>query len=153
MNLYKAYLNEIKKRKEQGLKPKPIDNGLLIKELVLQIIDVKNKYREDSLKFLIYNTLPGTTNAAKEKSNFLKEIILGNITVKEISTSFALELLSHMKGGPSISVLLDIALGKKIEIARNAANILKTQVFLYEADTKRLKDAYEKGNALAKDII
>ena len=82
MNLYKAYLNEIKKRKEQGLKPKPIDNGLLIKELVLQIIDIKNKYREDSLKFLIYNTLPGTTNAAKEKSNFLKEIILGNITVK-----------------------------------------------------------------------
>ena len=41
MNLYKAYLNEIKKRKEQGLKPKPIDNGQLIKELVLQIIDIK----------------------------------------------------------------------------------------------------------------
>jgi aconitate hydratase 2 / 2-methylisocitrate dehydratase len=153
MILYKAYLNDIKNRKEQGLKPKPIDDGQLIKELVLQIIDVKNKYREDSLKFLIYNTLPGTTNAAKEKSNFLKEIILGNITVKEISISFALELLSHMKGGPSISVLLDIALGKKIAIARNAADILKTQVFLYETDTERLKNAYEKGNALAKDII
>ena len=42
MSLYKAYLDDIKKRKEQGLKPKPIDDGLLIKELILQIIDVKN---------------------------------------------------------------------------------------------------------------
>jgi len=153
MSLYKAYLNDIKKRKEQGLKPKPIDDGLLIKELILQIIDVKNKYREDSLKFFIYNTIPGTTTAAIEKSNFLKEIILGNVNVEEISSSFALELLSHMKGGPSIKVLLDIALGENKEIAKNAANILKTQVFLYEADTERLKDAYEKGNTLAKDII
>ena len=153
MSLYKTYLEEIAKRKEQGLKPKPIDNGLLVKELVLQIKDVKNKYREDSLKFLIYNILPGTTNAAREKSNFLKEIILDNITVKEIAPSFALELLSHMKGGPSISVLLDIALGTNIKIAKNAADVLKTQVFLYEADTERLKEAYTRGNLLAKDII
>ena len=92
MSLYKIYLEDIEKRKEQGLKPKPIDDGLLVKELVLQIIDEKNKYREDSIKFLVYNTLPGTTSAAHEKSNFLKEIIIGNITVKEISTFFALEL-------------------------------------------------------------
>ena len=38
MSLYKAYLDDIKKRKEQGLKPKPIDDGLLIKELISQII-------------------------------------------------------------------------------------------------------------------
>ena len=132
MSLYKAYLDETKKRRQQDLKPKPIDDGQLIKELILQIIDENNKYREDSLKFLIYNTLPGTTSAAEEKSKFLKEIILKNITVKEISTSFALELLSHMKGGPSINVLLDIALGKEIgiDIAKNAADILKKQVFL-----------------------
>jgi len=153
MSIYKTYLEDIEKRKKEGLKPKPIEDGLLIKELVLQIIDEKNIYREDSLKFLIYNTLPGTTSAAHEKSNFLKEIIIGNITVKEISTSFALELLSHMKGGPSISVLLDIALGTNIEIAKKAADILKKQVFLYEADTERLKEAYKKDNVIAKDII
>ena len=74
MNLYTDYLNEIVKRKEQGLQPKPIDDGLLVKELILQIKDSKNKYREDSLKFLIYNTLPGTTSAAGEKSKFLNSL-------------------------------------------------------------------------------
>ena len=153
MNLYATYLDEIEKRKEQELSPKPIDDGALVKELVLQIKDRKNKYREDSLKFLIYNTLPGTTSAAGEKSRFLKEIILGDIIVKEIAPSFALELLSHMKGGPSISVLLDLSLGDDLLIAKDAAKILKTQVFLYEEDTERLKLAYTEGNVIAKDIL
>ena len=65
---------------------------------------------KDSLNFLIYNTLPGTTSAAVQKSKFLKNIILGKTIVNEISKTFALELLSHMKGGPSVKVLLDIAL-------------------------------------------
>jgi aconitate hydratase 2/2-methylisocitrate dehydratase len=153
MNFYATYLDEIENRKEQGLNPKPIDDGALVKELVLQIKDYKNKYREDSLKFLIYNTLPGTTSAAGEKSKFLKEIILGDIIVKEIPPSFALELLSHMKGGPSIGVLLDLTLGADLLIAKDAAKILKTQVFLYEADTERLKVAYKEGSILAKDIL
>ena len=153
MNLYSVYLEEIEKRKEQDLNPKPIDDGALVKELILQIKDGKNKYREDSLKFLIYNTLPGTTSAAGEKSTFLKEIILGDIIVKEIPPSFALELLSHMKGGPSISVLLDLTLGNGLLIAKDAAKILKTQVFLYEEDTERLKLAYIEGNVIAKDIL
>jgi aconitate hydratase 2/2-methylisocitrate dehydratase len=153
MNFYKAYLDEISNRKEQGLQPKPIENGALVKELVLQIKDSKNKHRKDSLEFLIYNTIPGTTSAASEKSKFLKEIILGDIIVEEIPNSFAFELLSHMKGGPSIGVLLDLALSSDIAIAHEAADILKTQVFLYEADTERLKVAYTKGNVIAKGII
>ena len=98
MSVYKTYLEDIAKRKEKGLNPKPIDDDLLVKELVLQIIDEKNIYREDSLNFLIYNVLPGTTNAANEKSKFLKEIIIGKITVKEISKIFALYLIAHMRG-------------------------------------------------------
>jgi aconitate hydratase 2 / 2-methylisocitrate dehydratase len=152
MNLYNAYLNEIKDRKQQGLKPKPIDDGALLKELILNIKN-DNSYKDDSLMFLIYNTLPGTTGAALEKSKFLKDIIIGDLDIKEISTSFALELLSHMKGGPSVQVLLDIALSKNLATAQNAANILKSQVFLYEADTNRLKLAYREGNKIALDIL
>ena len=58
-----------------------------------------------------------------------------------------------MKGGPSIKVLLDLALGDNESTAREAAEVLKTQVFLYEADTDRLEDAYKAGNLIAKDII
>ncbi len=153
MNLYNDYLNEINERKKQDLQPKPIDDGELIKEIILNIEDEKNIYRKDSLNFFIYNTLPGTTSAAREKSKFLKKIILGKITINEISKSFALELLSHMKGGPSVEVLLDLALSDDQSIAKDAAEILKTQVFLYEADTNRLKKAYQDGNLIALEIL
>ncbi|MDC0939655.1 bifunctional aconitate hydratase 2/2-methylisocitrate dehydratase, partial [Pseudomonadales bacterium] len=63
------------------------------------------------------------------------------------------ELLSHMKGGPSVSVLLDLALSDDETIAKPAAEVLKTQVFLYEADTQRLEAAFKADNANAKDIL
>ncbi|MGB1317907.1 MAG: aconitase family protein, partial [Flavobacteriales bacterium] len=61
--------------------------------------------------------------------------------------------LSHMKGGPSIEVLLDLALGDDASIAVQAAKVLKTQVFLYEADMERLEAAFKAGNAIAKELI
>ncbi|KAF2342198.1 bifunctional aconitate hydratase 2/2-methylisocitrate dehydratase [Flavobacterium tistrianum] len=153
MNIYQDYLQEIEERKNQGLHPKPIDGAELLSEIIAQIKDVDNAYREDSLKFFIYNTLPGTTSAAGEKAKFLKEIILGQSVVKEITPVFAFELLSHMKGGPSIEVLLDLALGNDSAIAKQAGDVLKTQVFLYDADTDRLKEAFKNDNAIAKEIL
>ena len=153
MSFFTAYLDEIKDRKTQGLSPKPIEDSELALEVIAQIKDVKNEHREQSLEYFIYNTLPGTTNAAGVKAEFLKEIILGNFEIEEISPTFAFELLSHMKGGPSVAVLLDLALGDEVSIAKNAAEVLKTQVFLYEADTGRLKTAYNAGNEIVRDIL
>lgn len=153
MNIYKDYIKEIEERKGQGLHPKPIDGAELLSEIITQIKDVNNANREDSLQFFIYNTLPGTTSAAGEKAKFLKEIILGESIVNEITPAFAFELLSHMKGGPSIEVLLDLALGNDTAIATAAAKVLKTQVYLYDADADRLKVAFENGNEIAKDIL
>ena len=153
MSLYTEYLEEIEVRKKDlGLNPKPIDAADLVEELIAQIKDTGNEHREDSLNFFIYNTLPGTTPAAVVKAQFLKDIVTGAETVAEISAEFALEQLSHMKGGPSVKALLDIALS---EDSNNSAagEVLKTQVFLYEADTSRLDDAYKAGNAIAKDIL
>ena len=153
MNTYNDYLKEIEARKLQGLHPKPIDGAELLSEIIAQIKDVNNEHRKDSLNFFIYNVLPGTTSAARVKADFLKEIILGETKVEEITSEFAFEQLSHMKGGPSIEVLLDLALGEDKAIAEAAAKVLKTQVFLYEADTERLELAMKAGNAIAKEII
>ena len=149
MNTYQEYLTEIEERKAQGLSPKPIDGS----ELIAQIKDQANEYRRDSIDFFIYNTLPGTTSAALGKAEFLKEIILGSSVVEEITPTFAFEMLSHMKGGPSVKVLLDLALGDNESIALEAAEVLKTQVFLYEADTDRLEAAFKAGNTIAKDTL
>ena len=153
MTLYKAYLDEIAEREKIGLSPKPIDSGELLDEIITNIIENKSEHRSKSIKFLIYNTLPGTTKAAHSKSRFLKDIILNKIEIAEITQSFAFELLSHMKGGPSIKVLIDLALSNKHNIIKEAVKILKTQVFLYEFDLERLNKAYKNGNDAAKDII
>ena len=153
MSRYSEYRVEIEERKKQVLDPKPIDDAELLSEVITQIKDAHHEHRKDSLDFFIYNVLPGTTSAAAVKAVFLKEIILGEAIVEEISPAFAFEQLSHMKGGPSVKVLLDIALGVDVSKAREAANVLKTQVFLYEADTNRLEEAFKDGNTLAKEII
>ena len=157
MSLYEAYLEEIETRKQQGLSPKPIDDGALTAEIIAQIEDIAHPHRDQSVQFFIYNTLPGTTSAAGEKAAFLKKIILGQAEVAEINADFAFELLSHMRGGPSVDVLLDLALDNELgdasAIAAKAAEVLKTQIFLYEADNARLKAAYDGGNETAKTLL
>ena len=153
MSLYTEYLEEIEVRKnELGLNPKPIDTADLLSEIIAQIKDTGNAAREASLNFFIYNTIPGTTSAAVVKAAFLKDIALGKETVAEITPEFALEQLSHMKGGPSVEALLDIALSDDAQ-AKAAGEVLKSQVFLYEADTSRIADAFKAGNAIAKDLL
>ncbi|MEM1030999.1 MAG: bifunctional aconitate hydratase 2/2-methylisocitrate dehydratase [Myxococcota bacterium] len=158
MSLYAEYLQEIETRKEYGLHAKPIEDAALVEELIAQIKDTAHPHRSESLRFFIYNTLPGTTSAAGTKAQFLKRIILGEDVVEDISPAFAFELLSHMKGGPSVEVLLDLALGDPdvsdgATIARQAADVLKTQVFLYEADTERLEAAFRAGHEIATEIL
>ena len=153
MNLYAAYLEEIETRKKQGLSPKPIDGAELTQEIIAQILDAGHAHRDASLNFLIYNTLPGTTSAAAVKAQFLKDIILDDAEVQEISAEFAFEMLSHMKGGPSVDVLLDLALGNDAAFSSQAADVLQTQFFLYDADMDRLKSAFDAGNLIARDIL
>ena len=153
MSKYSEYLDEIEERKDQTLHPRPIDDSELLNEIIEQIKDINNEHRSNSIEFFIYNVLPGTTSAAGVKAKFLKEIILGEFAVKEIQSADAFEQLSHMKGGPSIDVLLSLALGDDKSIAQEAAKVLKTQVFLYEADMRRLGKAFNDGNTIAKDII
>ena len=152
MSAYENYLKDIEIRKTEGLNPKPIEDSQTVIELISHIKQ-NNAHKKDCLDHLIYNTLPGTTGAAKEKAKFLKEIILGSLQISEIDKKFAFELLSHMKGGPSIEVLIDLALGDNENTAQQSSNILKSQVFLYDADIERLKQAYENGNKIATDIL
>ena len=153
MSKYQDYLNEISERASEGLHPLPINGADLVAELVTQIKQDNHEYRKDSLHYFIYNVLPGTTAAASIKASFLKEIILGNSVVKEITPEFAFEQLSHMKGGPSIEVLIDLLFENNETLALQASKILKTQVFLYEADMDRLEEAYKNGNDIVKDIL
>ncbi len=153
MTLYAEYLIEIEERKENNLHPKPIEDGALLAEIIVQIKQTSHEHREDSLDSLIYNTVPGTTSAAAVKAQFLKDIILCETIIQEITPTFAFELLSHMRGGPSVEVLLDLALANDADIAASAAEILKTQVFLYDSDYKRLETALKSGNTTAKAIL
>ncbi len=153
MSIYKEYIKEIDTRKSEGLNPKPIDDGDLLNEIISHIKDLKHPDRAESINFFVYNVIPGTTSAAYVKANFLKDIILDKYSFEEISPKFAFELLCHMKGGPSIEILIDLALGDNEENSRQAVDILKSQVFLYESDMNRLEKAYLDKNVAAKEIL
>ena len=153
MSLYTDYLEQIEARRAQGLNPKPVEDAALVEEFIGLITEEGSEQRSQALDFFIYNTLPGTTSAAGVKAGFLGRIVRGEVVVDEISPSFALELLSHMKGGPSVEVLLDLALSSDAALSTAAAAVLKTQVFLYEADTDRLQAAHLSGNKVATDIL
>ena len=153
MSTYKEYIKQIDDRKKQGLNPKPIDDASLLEEIISQIKDINHEARKASIDFFIYNVIPGTTSAAYVKASFLKDIIDEAHSVEEISPDFAFELLSHMKGGPSVKILIDYALSDDPINSRKAADILKTQVYLYEADMDRLEHAYNQGNKVAEDIL
>ena len=153
MSLLEEYLEEITIRNQQGLGAKPIDNGNLAREIITHVKSIDSKNHNQCVDFLIFNMLPGTTKAASEKAEFLKQIINDIYQIDEISTDRAFELLSHMKGGPSIKVLIDLALSTDSINSKKAAEVLKTQVFLYEADTARLISAYRDNNSIAEDIL
>ncbi len=153
MTNYKDYIKEIENRKAEGLNPKPIDDGNLLSQIIDYIKDKNHANHNDSVNFFIYNVIPGTTSAASIKAAFLKDIILCHHKIEQISPNFAFELLSHMKGGPSVEVLIDLALGDNNSNSTKATSVLKNQVFLYESDMKRLEDAYLIGNKQAKEIL
>ena len=142
MSLYDDYLNEIEDRKAHGLHPKPIDGAGLLTEIVAHMSNPDSTHQTDCLDFFVYNVLPGTTSAAGLKAVVLKDVITGARAINGISVESAFEQLSHMKGGPSIAVLLDLLLGDDEDSARAAADVLRTQVFLYEADMARLAEAH-----------
>ena len=152
MNL-KDYLVEIKERESMGLGPKPIVDAALMVEVIEVLKDITNNHYSLALNFVIYGVLPGTTDAAKVKSAFLRSVILGELYIPDISVNFAFELLSHMRGGPSIDVLLDIALSDDVTLAEQAVNVLIKQVFLSDSDISRLKSAYLQGNKAAHNIL
>ena len=76
MKLYEAYLKEIIDRSKIDLGPKPVDQADLLVEIIGIILGPKSSNRDDALKHFIYNTLPGTTDAASVKAKFLKNLIL-----------------------------------------------------------------------------
>ena len=46
MSLFTAYLEEIEKRKAEGLQPKPIDDAALTAEIITQIKDLTSAWAE-----------------------------------------------------------------------------------------------------------
>ena len=50
MSFYTAYLEEIEKRKDEGLNPKPIEDGMLLAEIIEQIRDSQHQHRNESAR-------------------------------------------------------------------------------------------------------
>ena len=74
------------------------------------------------------------------------------MNLMQVSDNETLKVNIDNYSGP-IEVLLDLALGDNEPVAKQAADILKTQVFLYDADTSRLENSYRAGSKIALEIL
>ena len=81
MELIEKYFKEIEDRKSLGLSAKPIESERLVKELIQEIKSMNSVNRIKALNLIIYNVLPGTTGAAREKALFLQEPSLSSPSV------------------------------------------------------------------------
>ena len=77
MNKYEEYKKEILERRISGLHPKPIDDDILLNEIIEVINDSDHIDYQSSIDLLLHNVIPGTTKAAFTKAQFLKDIIMG----------------------------------------------------------------------------
>ena len=55
MSFYSQYLKEIEDRTSQGLNPKPIDDGILLSEIIEKMVDVNHPDRNACIDFFVYN--------------------------------------------------------------------------------------------------
>jgi len=65
MELYKNYLDEIESRKNQSLKPKPIDDGSLLKEIIFHIKIIRVNI--EKIVLIILYTTPYQAQLVRQK--------------------------------------------------------------------------------------
>ena len=152
MSVYSDYLDQIEERKKQGLHP--ADRGRhLVEALIANMTDAASEHREASLDFFVRNTLPGHDQRCRRAGALPEGGRAGPERRRRDHRRLRLRAPVPHEGWPSVEVLIDIALGDDAGAAEKAAEVLKTQVFLYEADTDRLAEAHRGGSALATGIL
>lgn len=146
MGFIDNYTKQVDLRAKDNIPPLPLN----IEDTKSVIELLKNNENVEFAKDLLYNRVsPGVDDSAKIKAEFLGQIIKNEIKIESISKQEAIKILGTMVGGYNIEPLI-YAL-KDENIAKDAANVLKHLIFVY--DNFDVIAELSKSNRFAKEVI
>lgn len=146
MGFIENYAKQVDLRAQDNVPPLPLNT-----EDTKSVIELlKNNENVEFAKDLLFNRVsPGVDDSAKIKAEFLGQIIKNEISIESISKQEAIKILGTMVGGYNIEPLI-YAL-KDESLAKDAANVLKHLIFVY--DNFDVIAELSKNNKFAKEVI
>lgn len=146
MGFIENYAKQVDLRAQDNVPPLPLNT-----EDTKSVIELlKNNENVEFAKDLLFNRVsPGVDDSAKIKAEFLGQIIKNKISIESISKQEAIKILGTMVGGYNIEPLI-YAL-KDESLAKDAANVLKHLIFVY--DNFDVIAELSKNNKFAKEVI
>ena len=146
MGFIENYAKQVDLRAQDNVPPLPLNT-----EDTKSVIELlKNNENVEFAKDLLFNRVsPGVDDSAKIKAEFLGQIIKNKISIESISKQEAIKILGTMVGGYNIEPLI-YAL-KDESLAKDAANVLKHLIFVY--DNFDVIAELSKSNRFAKEVI
>lgn len=146
MGFIENYAKQVDLRAQDNVPPLPLNT-----EDTKSVIELlKNNENVEFAKDLLFNRVsPGVDDSAKIKAEFLGQIIKNKISIESISKQEAIKILGTMVGGYNIEPLI-YAL-KDESLAKDAANVLKHLIFVY--DNFDVIAELSKSNKFAKEVI
>ena len=148
--LLKDYTDHVAQRAAQGIPPLPLNAEQT--NCVTQLLEKENNYESSYLLDLLINRVPpGVDEAAYVKASWLTAIVNGEKHCKYINSQKAIQILGTMIGGYNVNSLTEILKHKNNLLAKEAAEVLKNIILVYDA----ANDIFDlsQNNIYAKEVI
>ena len=130
--LLKDYEDHAAERAAQGIPPLPL-NAEQINHITKLLEQENNSESEYLLDLLINRVPPGVDEAAYIKASWLTAIVNGEKHCKFINSKKAIQILGTMIGGYNVNSLIEILKSKNNSLAKEAAQVLKNIILVYDA--------------------
>jgi len=130
--LLKDYEDHVAERAAQGIPPLPL-NAEQINHVTKLLEQENNSESEYLLDLLINRVPPGVDEAAYIKASWLTAIVNGEKHCKFINSKKAIQILGTMIGGYNVNSLIEILKSKNNSLAKEAAQVLKNIILVYDA--------------------
>ena len=148
--LLKDYADHVAERAAQSIPPLPLNAEQM--NCVTQLLERENNSKSDYFLDLLINRVPpGVDEAAYVKASWLTAIVNGEKHCKFINSQKAIQILGTMIGGYNVNSLIEILKSKNNLLAKEAAQVLKNIILVYDA----ANDIFDlsQNNIYAEEVV
>ena len=148
--LLKDYEDHVAERAAKGIPPLPLNAEQT--NCITNLLEQKNNYDSKYLLDLLINRVPpGVDEAAYVKASWLTAIVNSEKHCKFINPQKAIRILGTMIGGYNVSSLIEILKSKNNKLAKEAAQVLKNIILVYDGANEIFDLA--RNNIYAKEVV